>query len=278
MLYNTTILSRRRLFRRARPTAARIPEPGLMPAPLDVACPNCKKGLKVPPEFAGKTIRCKNCQTAFKVPTPAAPTPARPVAARPAAARPAAPADPNAPIPFKDDDPPPKAPPQADEEEETVAGQPARPYGVIKGDENVRHCPFCALPLDPPDTRICMHCGFDMLARKRHETRAVYETTTGDYILHWLPAIACILAIGVLVTISVICGLNMRDWLTGTFLDSEEKNEITGKTKFYIDPLCFNLFVWVTSAWLSFLAGRFAIRRLVINWRPPEVLKKPSAV
>jgi uncharacterized membrane protein len=244
-----------------------------MPAPLDVTCPNCKKGLKVPPEFAGKTIRCKNCQTAFKVPAAAAP--ARPVAAKPAAPA-AKPADPHAPIPFKEEEPPPQKPPHDDEEEETVPGQPANPYGVITAGGYVPHCPFCAVALDPPDTQICLNCGFDMQTRKRHDTRAVYELSTGDYVMHWLPAIGCILAIGVLVTISVICGLNMRDWLTGSFLDSEEKNEITGKTKFYIPPFCFNIWIWVICAWLSFKCAKFAIRRLVFDWKPPEVLKKKA--
>jgi hypothetical protein len=246
-----------------------------MSAPLDVACPNCRKQLKVPPEFAGKTIRCKNCQAAFKV--PGGPAPARPVAAKPAGparAKPAAarPADPHAPIPFRDDEPAPKKP-DDDDEEDLAPGQAANPYGVVLGDENIPRCPFCAKELDPPDTKVCLNCGYNLLERKRHDARVVYDTTTGDYFLHWLPAFACILAIIAMVTISVIFGLNMRDWLTGTLLDSEEKNDITGKTKFYIDPLCFNLFTWVVSAWLSFLAGRFAFRRLVLNWRPPEQRK-----
>ncbi len=231
-----------------------------MPEPLAVACPNCKKQLKVPPEFAGKTIRCKGCQTAFKVPG-GGPAPARPVAARPAP-----PAEASAPIQFLDDEP---AKRPHDDDEDTSAN----PYGVIKSDEDIPRCPFCAKELDPPDTKICLNCGYNMLERRRHEARVVYDTTTGDYIKHWLPAIGCLLAIAVMVTISVICGLNMRDWLTGTILDTEEKNEITGKTKFILDPLCFNLFVWVVSAWLSFLAGRFAFRRLILNWRPPEQRK-----
>lgn len=245
-----------------------------MSAPLDVACPNCRKELKVPSEYVGKTIRCKDCQTAFKV--PGAPAPARPVAAKPAGpapARPVAarPADPHAPIPFRDDEPAPKKP--DDDEEDLAPGQAANPYAVVKGDEHIPRCPFCAQELDPPDTKVCLNCGYDLLQRKRHDARVVYDTTAGDYFLHWLPAIACLLAIGALVTVSVACGLYMRDWLTGSFLDSEDKNEITGKTTFYIPPFCFNIWIWVISAWLSFKAAKFAIRRLVFNWRPEEKRK-----
>ena len=55
--------------------------------------------------------------------------------------------------------------------------------------------------------------------------------------------------------------------------DSEEKNEITGKTKFYVPPFCFNIWIWVISAWLSFKCAKFVIRRLVFDWRPPETRK-----
>ena len=206
---------------------------------------------------------------------PGSPAPARPVAAKPAGpapARPVAarPTDANAPIPFQDDAPPKKP---HDEDEDLPAGQAPNPYGVVKGDEDIPRCPFCAQELDPPDTKVCLNCGYNLLERRRHDARVVYETTAGDYFLHWLPAIACLLAIGVLVTISVVCGLFMRDWLTGSFLDSDEKNEITGKTKFYIPPFCFNIWIWVICAWLSFKAGKFAYRRLILNWRPEEKRK-----
>ena len=44
-------------------------------------------------------------------------------------------------------------------------------------------------------------------------------------------------------------------------------------TKFYIPPFCFNIWIWVISAWLSFKCAKFAIRRLVFDWRPPETRK-----
>jgi hypothetical protein len=259
-----------------------------MSEPLDVSCPTCKKGLKVPPEFAGKSIRCKNCKTAFRVPEiGGGPAPARPVAARPAgpvAARPAAPvaarpADPAAPIPFKDDPPPPppKPTPFTDDEEETKPGQPANPYGVIRGDEDIPRCPFCAKELDPPDTRLCLNCGYDLLERKRHDARVVYELTIGDYLKHWLPAIACVLAVIALVTLNVICWLNMYSWLEGSFLDKEERHPITDAREYYIKPWCFSLWISIFSAWICFKAGKFAIQRLVFEWRPPEQRKATTA-
>ena len=38
------------------------------------------------------------------------------------------------------------------------------PYGVTETNLDPR-CPHCAYELDPPDARICLHCGYDMIKR-----------------------------------------------------------------------------------------------------------------
>ncbi|HUR53321.1 MAG TPA: hypothetical protein VMZ71_04285, partial [Gemmataceae bacterium] len=59
-----------------------------MPTMLDIACPNCKKVIKVPAEFVGKKVKCKNCEHPFAVQAPAE---AKQTGAKPAAAPPAPP-------------------------------------------------------------------------------------------------------------------------------------------------------------------------------------------
>lgn len=259
-----------------------------MAATLDVACPHCEKQLRVPAELAGKVIRCKNCQGMFEVPSESGtgrpvkdkPAPAKPVAAKPAKAKPAAAAKPVAAkpakavsetIPLKDEEPPPPPTPSRkyvdDDDDEN-------PYGVTKDDLDVPRCPFCAIELDPPDTKICLNCGYDLLARRRHETKKVYENTFGDYAKHLGPGIACVLVIVALVTLNVICFLNMRDWLTGSMLDSGEKNKLTEETEFYLPPYCFNLWIGIFSAAISYACGKFAIKRLIFDWRPREKVYK----
>ena len=243
-----------------------------MATSLDVSCPNCRKAFKVPAEFVGKLIRCKNCQAAFEVQDPSAPRPAKPVAAKPAkpaqarpaapaAARPAVPPDPNAPIGFKK------------EEEEEDPKKP-KPYIVAKDDLDVPRCPFCAQELDPPDTKVCLNCGYNLLDRKRVESRTVYEHSSGDYFLHWLPAILSIVAILIFLSCSGFVSIMMRTWMVGSFLDREEKNPITGQEQFYVPPYCFNIWIWVITIWICYKLTRFVIRRLVFNWRPPEVVKQ----
>lgn len=231
-----------------------------MSATVAAACPTCGKKFQVPTTLAGKTIKCKECDTAFRVPGGAAP--ASPVAAKPAA--------PAAAIPFKDDPPP---GPAHDDDDDTP-GKAAKAYGVQKDDLDIPRCPFCAKELDPPDTRVCLNCGYNLLERRRHDSKKVYALTTGDYILHWLPGVLSAIAAGLLIAVMVTCWLKMGDWLTGSFLDQEEKNEVTGKSKFYVPPFCFNVWITVFCIYGAWKAGNFTIRRLFINWRPAETIKK----
>ena len=238
-----------------------------MAATLDIKCPHCSKGMKVPDTLVGKMIKCKGCETPFAVPGgPAKPATAKPATAKPATAKPAG----EAPLAFKPDEAAPKKASKHDDDDD----QSSNPYGVITDGDDIPRCPFCANELDPPDTKICMTCGYDLLNRKRRESKKVYEHTNNDFIMHWLPAVICIFVVIGLFTISVIAGLNMTEWMTGGLFDADEKNQITGKATFMLDPLCFKIFIWINSAWLGFALARFAYKRLVMNWRPPEIIKK----
>lgn len=237
-----------------------------MAATLAITCPNCRTQLKVPAEYVGKLIKCKSCQTPFEVMDPDAPKPARAAkpAPKPAAAKPAAkptkPADDV--LGFAEE------PKPAKEEDDNP-----NPYGVIKESDAPR-CPFCAQELDPPDTKICMYCGYDLLERKRHESRKVYDTTGGEYFMHWLPAIALILFVIILTTVNTICWLNMYDWLEGSFLERDEKNAVTLEKEYYVKPWCFSLWISIFSAFMIFYSIRFIVRRLIFNWRPEEIVKR----
>lgn len=215
---------------------------------IQVTCPHCQKPLRVPAAVAGKTIRCKDCQTAFQVPG-------------------AAPAD--------------DAPVKAKKVKKATAAKPAddndndlNPYGVTKDDLDVARCPFCAEVLDPPDTKVCLTCGYDLLARRRHESRKVYAYTFGDYFQHFLPAIGCVLVVAALVALNVVCYLNMRDWFEGSFLEKDNTNATTGKKEFWVGPGLCQVWIAVPSLFMMWKAGKFAFRRFVYDWRPPETLKR----
>ena len=248
---------------------------------LDIACPSCGKLMKVPAAVLGKVIRCKGCSHTFPVAAPG--TPPRPPTAKPAAAKvappkakPAPPADRDAPIKFQDD--PPKVPPPAEKKVvrpfDIEEDDNENPYGVAKDDLDVPRCPFCATELDPPDTKVCLECGYNLLERKRHASKKVYETTGGDYFMHWLPAIAWIVAMLLLFTLAIVSSFQMGSWLTGSFLEKDDKNPVTLQPEFYLPPFAFNLCTWVCTCFVASIGLKFVYKRLILNWKPAEVVKK----
>jgi predicted Zn finger-like uncharacterized protein len=240
-----------------------------MATPIDTACPSCATVLRVPAEFAGKKVKCKKCEAVFPVPVAAKPLPAefaKPGAAPPVTAKPAKPvAKPAAPPPPVEND----ALKFAEDDEDD-----ANPYTAVQESDAPR-CPHCAKDLDPPDSLICLNCGYDLRERKRKESRNVIQHTFGDYFVHHIGAIACVLTIIGLFTGGIICWLNMADWMAGSFLETGEKDATTQQATFYVKPWCFSLWIMMFVLWASWKLGKFAFKRFFINPTPPEkVIKK----
>jgi hypothetical protein len=242
-----------------------------MPDTLDVKCPTCGKTLKVPAALAGKKVKCKGCDTAFTV---AAPGGARPAAksvgaalaaGAKAGAKPAH-APPPPPEPEK-----PKSPFLDDDEELDEQGR-VKAMEVIR-ESDVPRCPHCTKELDPPDAVVCVHCGFNNVTRVKTETKRVYETEAADWAGHLAPGVfALLLAVG-LIVVDVLCFLNMSNWLEGSFLEMDEK-DILGNKKMYVKPGAFTTLIIAFSLLLILPMGRFAFRRLVLNYKPEEKVKK----
>lgn len=231
-----------------------------MSSSVDVACPNCDKRLKVPASAVGKRVKCKACDAAFVVPDPdeAKPTkPAKPAkpGARAAAASPPPPPPPAAPA---------KHDPFADDED------------VLKPelieDEEIPRCPACAKELDPPDAKVCIHCGFNNLTRAKAETKKTWAPSTEDWIMHLLPGIiAAIICISLIVW-AIIVYLKMRGWMVDSFLELDEE-DATGKKKNIVPPgffICLNLVICLA---IFVPSVKLAIRRLVKEFTPPEQIK-----
>jgi predicted Zn finger-like uncharacterized protein len=232
-----------------------------MDAVIDVVCGQCQTKLRVKDALAGKKIKCRKCETVIAVPA-AGPKPLpeefkKPTAkAAPAKAKPAAPPA-DAPIKMA-----------GDEDED------AKPYVVIKESDAPR-CPHCAKELDPPDSLICLHCGYDLQDRKRKQSRAVIEHTFGDYLLHHLPAVLLLLVGIALIVGSVICWLSMSDWVT-PWVGNGEKDAVTGKEGTYVKPWCFSLWICMMVIWIDWKIFKFCFIRFFINYTPPEKLIKKS--
>lgn len=132
-------------------------------------------------------------------------------------------------------------------------------YGVT-ATETAPRCPHCAKPMDPPDALICLHCGYNTKARSRAPRKVVVETTGGDYFMWLLPGFLAVLAIGVLIGIDIYVYNYAEDWV------GKE-----GALAEYLGTGPFVLWTIVPSLFMIFFAGKFAIQRLILHPKPPEI-------
>jgi hypothetical protein len=226
-----------------------------MPETILITCPDCKKQLKGPAELAGKKIRCKACGYIFMVKAgPAArsnrePQPAKATAAPAAKTKPSPPAKGKAvePAPPKPEPPPTKDP---EEKEGKIAYQLT--------DAFIGHrCPQCAAELQE-DTVICINCGYNTQTRSRTQTVMVIESTSREWFWWLAPGFLCVL--GTLAAIGVICYL----WIG---LRGMEDTWWVFPTKVYGS---------VVAAFCGWFAGRFALKRLLRDFHPPEKPLRPE--
>jgi hypothetical protein len=220
-----------------------------MAATAEIVCPECEENLKVPASAFGKRVKCKHCGHAFVVKDPGARAGAKAAATSP----PPAPEAKKKPFEDDDDDAPMK-------------------IEVVIGDDEVPRCPHCAQVLDPPDAIVCKECGFNNRTRAKANTKKIWAPSAEDWILHLLPGILALsICIGLIVW-NIICYMNMREWMTGSFLEMEE-TDATGKKRFYVRPgffICLSIFI---SIMIFVPAVRLAYRRLYVEFTPPEQIK-----
>ena len=212
-------------------------------ATIDIACPNCGNTSKGPDTVRGKKIRCKNCEHVFVV--PAAGTVASPKPPNPAEQR--------------------TLPPRVEEDDDEVA---KNPYGVVQ--ENLApRCPHCALPMDPPDAKICIHCGYHMVKRQRKERKITYERTFGDYVLWHLPTLACFIGIGILIAFDALCVVL---WYPA-MVEGSTIGDIFGEA---LSRSCCSVWTVIVSLYFIWKMGKFIIVKRLMHFTPPEQEKKVS--
>jgi hypothetical protein len=90
---------------------------------------------------------------------------------------------------------------------------------------------------------------------------------------HLAPGVVALLVVIGLIVLDIVCFLNMSDWVEGSFLEMDEK-DIMGKKKMYVKPGAFTTLIIGFSFVAILPLGRFAFRRLVLNYKPEERVKK----
>jgi DNA-directed RNA polymerase subunit RPC12/RpoP len=201
-------------------------------ATIAISCPKCESQIKVPPELEGKKIRCKECSYVFVVKVP----PGAKAAVK--AEKPA---------PGKE-----AAKPAADEDED------ANPYQMTHTSMLPR-CAYCAKEMESEDQVVCLNCGYNHRTRERILTEKTYNPTGGEWFVHLLPGILCVIVVLVAVLIIV-----------DGFLFRAEKEAAWEEAT--LNPYRLGLVIWRAVFWLfiGFFAARFAVKRLILHPRPAE--------
>lgn len=195
-------------------------------ADIQITCPECGNKRAVPEQLMGKKIKCKKCQSIFTV--------------KAASAKSAAPGNRDV-IPLKK------------EEEDDRS-----PY-ALREENLATRCPFCALPMDPPDAKICLNCGYDMLKRRRVDRKVVYERTFGDYLLWHLPTMGLILLMLVVIGVTVFLCVQVYP---------EQFDDAV------LPAGCFQVWTVIITLFIVYLSGRFVVKRLFRDFHPPEKEKR----
>ena len=245
-----------------------------MPSVTEIHCPSCERPLKVPEAVLGKKIKCKHCGHAFVAQDPAAARSVKP--SKPGGVKPSKPGG-AAVKTKKEPEPEPKQEAKSEAastykfQDDDDDANP-NPFTVV-AESDVPRCPFCAQELDPPDAKVCLHCGFNNETRVRADSKKVWAPDTNDYINHLGPGVLALLVFIGLVVLDIVCYLNMRDWLTDTFLQKDDV-DATGQKAFYVKPGAFITFVFAATVMPIIGCARFAIKRLFIENRPTEKVKQ----
>ncbi len=203
-------------------------------ATLITSCPECKKQIKIPAEVTGKKIKCKDCGTVFV---------ATSTAVKPDANRPSG--DPRGqpgqetfrPVDDEDGD--------------------GKPYGVTTLDLTPR-CPHCANELEPHDAVVCLTCGYNTQTRELGKRRRIRDTSGGDWFWWLLPAILNVMLFFICFSdlVLILVRLAFREPI-------EDQLYRNGAN-------CCALWEGVLCLWIMYASAKFAIKRLIFHFHPPE--------
>jgi uncharacterized paraquat-inducible protein A len=223
-----------------------------------IICPECGKQVKAPEKVLGKKVRCKYCRASFVASDSGEKTPSsRSLADSGNKGKTKPPAG-------KGTAPPPTGKDAVKPSRLAVDDDDDDPNPYILQDVSLApRCPDCANEIEEGQV-ICLHCGYNLRTREKAKTRKVYDQTFKDYFIWLLPGMAC-----ALVVFSII-GFNVWYLMKIDEVVSWE-NDSFFKGMWTIRGI--KLWVVIMSIGLIWLAGKFAVKRLILHPRPPEVEK-----
>lgn len=132
-----------------------------------------------------------------------------------------------------------------------------KPYGLTDTVLGAR-CPECAYDMKEGDV-ICLKCGYNTQTRIRAGFKKTVDITGLDIFLWLLPAILCALVVIGLLVWDILYLVKGDDWFSkdGDF--------------FFLRWGFLKLWSIIISLFVMFFGGKFAIKRLIYEPKPPEV-------
>lgn len=215
----------------------------VMAASIAIVCPHCRKTLQIPDSAQGKRIKCKWCAEIFVA------SAGRSAKAETAKGKGPSGAAAKTTSPAKN-----KQDAQEDEEWGIV-----KAYGVTK-ESDKPHCPYCAWELEEEGQVVCLHCGYNLQTRERLEPKVYEPLTFWNWFWWLLPGVICaFVCLNFLGAIGYCIYILIYPW-----------EGYEGSSTFRM----FVIYSAVACGFVAFFCGRFAVKRLILNPRPPEREKR----
>jgi DNA-directed RNA polymerase subunit RPC12/RpoP len=225
-----------------------------MTATISITCPSCKKHMTGPAAVQGKKIKCKACNHIFVAKGE--------TANAPAAKGPATPGSPAAKS-KNNSSKTPAAKPKAEVDKNRLLDpedvDPGKGYEFIeKPPDAVARCPQCAYELETEDAIVCLTCGYNLLTRQRLQLQKTYELTFMDWVYWLTPPFGAVIGCLASLTFGIFLWTGLVWWFGDWWFSH------------------FSVQIWFTvfaaaGAWST---GKYAFKRLVYQWRPPEKVKR----
>jgi len=208
---------------------------------VSVVCPECDKKSSVPEEILGRKVKCKGCGESFVARASASAKKAQKVEKKPE----------KKPEKEPEKKPEKKKPTDVDDDNDGKA------YGMTEEYLGAR-CPECASKMED-DQVLCLECGYNVQTRGRAEKKIVVDHSGMDIFVWILPGLGALLGVLVLIGFNVWYCLKM--------------DEIVEKEwYFFIAHPSIKLWLVIMSCWPTFYGIKFAIKRLIYDNQPPEIV------
>src|SRR5262249_20214092 len=123
-------------------------------------------------------------------------------------------------------------------------------------------CPQCAAELESEDSIICLNCGYNNRTRVRMTTTMTIAHNPLDWMIWLIPPLVCTILAAAMI------GAIVYIWVPVGF------KRLAGDA--WWGHFSLQIYASVFAAFAAWSAGKFAFRRFVFHFTPPEKIKRQT--